>query len=247
MTTGADRDEHPPLDELALLDIDPGPDADQLTAHVAACSTCRADLDLVRGLATRLAALPPAPLPAAIADRLDGALAALPAPAATRRRDRARRRLAVVSAAAAVVAVVAGIALLPNHTGSGNNPKRDSRPSGLAANGAAPRNVFTPQTLPDQARSLVAAATTGQSHLAPRATPEPQADQAAQDLAGCLTAVGAPRGTPLGTSQGTFQGKPVRLVVLPSSTGRADVLLVGPDCAAGRPDLRYRRDGVTLR
>lgn len=85
---------HPSMTELAEWDeglLDPGRSA-VLEAHVAACSRCSEARADVRAVSRRLAAVPaPAPLPAAVAGRLDAVLAGEVA-----RRDH-RRTLTVVS------------------------------------------------------------------------------------------------------------------------------------------------------
>ena len=48
----------------------------EVLAHVAECATCQADLDALRSVRETLRSLPPIPMPADVAERLDAALLA---------------------------------------------------------------------------------------------------------------------------------------------------------------------------
>ncbi len=58
------------------------PETAAVLDHVAGCETCTADLEALRQVRTTLRALPPVPMPADVAERLDAALRAANAPTA---------------------------------------------------------------------------------------------------------------------------------------------------------------------
>jgi hypothetical protein len=147
---------HPDLETLAEL-ADPetataaaaDPDVAAILDHVAGCETCTADLEALRHVRATLRALPPVPMPADVADRLDAALRAANAstanivPLQKRSKQRAggpqqpRWRTMPYGAAASVVVilalVVAGIVGL-QHAGGGSKKTAAS----AAASSAAP-------------------------------------------------------------------------------------------------------------
>lgn len=116
--------DHPSLDELA--DLAAGLPVDSaVDAHVAGCAECTADLGQLEQVSTALGALPPAPIPADVAARIDAALAAergaLRAPTTVVPLQQPRRWTVPSWAAAAAAAVVlfGGGALLVSNLGDG--------------------------------------------------------------------------------------------------------------------------------
>lgn len=139
--------EHLELDQLADLDEDLLTPADTTAAeeHLAGCGECRrrrADLRTTRAL---LSTLPADPMPAAVATRIDAALAALPSativPLAGRRRSRWRAHptMAGLGAAATVAALVGAlvVARAESHHSSSDG-------GGTAASGATSRQAPLP-------------------------------------------------------------------------------------------------------
>lgn len=237
--TGSDRRTDPPqgppwsvdvladlhagaLDDAVSAELWPrvrrDPDA---VAVLAALDTTRAEL---AGLGTAVA-----PMPDRFAARLDQAIAAetrtavaTPPPpppsapvadlAAARRRRNQRWGWAagLVVAAAAVAVVVLAI------------PHRGPSVSGVAA--APPRQLTSGQL---DTATLTSAL--GHTDYGPLSDPDRRA--------ACLAANGVTHQQPAGALQVTLNGKPGTLVVLPTGrTAQFRLLVVGPDCAAGRPD-----------
>ncbi len=139
-------------------------------------------------------------------------------------RGPARRRRRLLAAGLGVLAVVAAVTggLL---AGAG----RDTAPAPTAAPGTrVPAPAPAPVSTADPARALRAG-------LGAR-DPGPLADPARR--ATCLVAHGLAPGTvPLGSRQVVIDGRPGTLLVLSTGTAaRFRLLVVGPDCAVGRPD-----------
>ena len=143
---------HPELEDLAgLLDEpDGGPAEPGLTAHVAGCPRCQADLRALRTVQQTLRTLPPIPMPESVAARLESAIRvgagepdskperALPAKPSVRRRQRAAWQLPHLSVAAGVavlliIALGTGIAVMATHGGSSNGKTASSSAAGASA------------------------------------------------------------------------------------------------------------------
>ncbi|HEU0131303.1 MAG TPA: zf-HC2 domain-containing protein [Mycobacteriales bacterium] len=109
-------EQHVPIEDLAAYaagDLD-APAAVAVEAHVLLCAGCRADVDAINATAAALASVPPAPMPAEVAARVDAALAAVApaAPVGTVLPMRRRRpSWEGIAAVAAVVLLVGGIAI----------------------------------------------------------------------------------------------------------------------------------------
>ncbi|MFL6129018.1 MAG: hypothetical protein ACJ73E_08120 [Mycobacteriales bacterium] len=143
---------HPDLDTLADLDagvLERGA-ADRVTAHVASCARCGQVMGALGGVRADLRALPAPPVPAAVAARLDSALAGLraegPSPAAAdaaraapvadldaARARRWRRLRAMGGAAAAVLVLFAAGASVVSLVRAGGRPQDSAAGGGRAA------------------------------------------------------------------------------------------------------------------
>jgi hypothetical protein len=177
---------HPDLETLAEL-ADPDltnaanapatmadPEYAAVLDHVAGCPTCTADLEALRHVRATLRALPPVPMPADVAERLDAALRAAQSPTGNivplQQRSRqpgagsqSRWRTMPYGAAASIVVilalVVAGVVGL-RHSGGESKKSAASAavaaPSSAAAIGAATVESGTNYTA-DQLRAQVAA------------------------------------------------------------------------------------------
>jgi hypothetical protein len=169
---------HADLDTLADLDagVLDGPEADRVREHLADCRQCAATLEALDTVQGQLRSLPAPAMPAAVAARLDAALADLrterPVPAGgstaadpedelARARARRGRRLsrAIGAAAAAVVLLVAGGAIA-SIVRSGGADESTSGAAGSAAsapaqpqdsNGLVPKTANTGPDAADQA------------------------------------------------------------------------------------------------
>jgi len=117
--TGWGASAHPGFERLAELDeglLDPD-ETTQTQAHLAGCAQCRDQQAQLQRATTLLAQLPPEPMPAAVAARLDAALSAAAAPGSTTivpldaRRSRwlSKPMAAGLGVAAAAVAVVVAL------------------------------------------------------------------------------------------------------------------------------------------
>jgi hypothetical protein len=149
---------HPEPDALAeLADLADGdqPTADQTEslAHVTDCPTCTDELAALRDVRETLGSLPPIPMPADVADRIEAALRAAQVPvgnvvpfAAPKSPQRARRTQLPYGAAAAVVivlALVGGIAVVA----SGHNESKKSASAASASSAAAPAAALAEGTI----------------------------------------------------------------------------------------------------
>lgn len=264
--TASSADAHPAAEDVARLAGDgPDPAADateEVRAHVASCPSCGDLLDRIRSTRQLLAALPPVPIPAAVAERIDRSLAVersgRPTPAVHRS---GLSRLKPALAAAAVLAVLAGSAAALLHDTAGTSQKSATgSAAGSRAESAAPATAGDgPASIAARVRRLVAER--GPNLPAPRSTasvpaaappPALSADTplaaAGTDLSGCLAALHVPRSRLLVAAAGPFSGAPATIIVLRSQrAGRADVRVVAPSCGARGADLRYRADGLLLR
>lgn len=246
-------------------------------AHVAGCASCADFVALLATTRERLAGLPDEPMPPDVVARIDAALTteaargagqAAPAPASTPVVTplRASRRSHWQPPAGAVAAGVAlllaggiGIAVVRS-VGERSAPisslaEGKSAPSASARQDAGGVRDYTPATLADGARALVASR--GAAALGPKgtsATPLPSGAQ--QDTAGsaalarlrspaqlaaCVTELaGAPGVAPLAVDYAQFQSRPAVVIVLPyRDPAKMAVWVVGPACSAGQADTRY--------
>lgn len=176
MSDGPAAANHLSLDALAELEEGIASDAGALTSHLDGCAVCRERAGQLRASRALLSALPPEPMPADVASRIEAALAAEPAPAAafSPRGDivplRGRRtwwRGPNIAAAAAGVAVLAlGAALLIGHLGSKSPAesaaKNGNRPAtGPLGAATAPNPLKQWQTGRDYNLTNLAALATG--------------------------------------------------------------------------------------
>jgi hypothetical protein len=145
----------------------------EVLAHVAGCATCQADLDALRSVRETLRSLPPVPMPADVADRLDAALLAARAedgreaaasaadvvPIKTRPARTARNPFPYSAAAAVLAVVVLGGGLVFAITKGGGTSKKASTAAG-ASSTSGPRliasgNDYTTDSLRQQVAALV--------------------------------------------------------------------------------------------
>jgi hypothetical protein len=146
--------DHFSLDALAELEEGIATDADERRRHLDHCGACRARAGQLRASRALLSALPPDPMPADVAARIDAALAAEPAPKrgfapggdiVPMRARRAWWRGPNLAALAAGVAVLGlGSALIVGHLGgSKSSPSAGADKTSQPVTGA----VAAPSTL----------------------------------------------------------------------------------------------------
>lgn len=143
MSDGPAAADHLSLDQLAELEEGIADDGDALRRHLDHCTVCRRRTGQLRASRALLSALPPEPMPAEVAARVDAALAAEPAPArgfvpggdiVPMRGRRAWWRGPNVAAVAAGIAVLAlGAALVVGHAG-GNSTGQNAAKAPDSAN-----------------------------------------------------------------------------------------------------------------
>lgn len=260
---------HLDLDRLAELEEDLLTPEDSATArsHLDECADCRAlqaRLDATRAL---VSTLPPDPMPAVVAARIDAALEALPSttivPLSSRRRGwRAHPTAAGLGAAAAIAALVS--ALVIGRTSSG--PSSNAGDHGDAAGAASAARTapiplptttvsgthYTSRNLAQSVSALLQpatplAATAAGSTAAPQASsatpsPEPALTRlftSPAALQACVRGIeGGPAVTPLAIDFATYQGAPAVLIVLPGlEAGNVDAWFVGANCTSSDPNL----------
>ena len=178
--------------------------------------------------------IPVPAMPPEFAARLDAAIAAeaaarpaaavqTPSPAPVidlaRARQQRNRRLGWAGGVVAVAAAVAAVVLVVGQ------PKTTGGQSVAAAPPTGGSSMSSGQLNLSSALAAV-----GRSDYGPLADPA--------RLSACLAANGQdPNRKPAGASQITLDGKPgVLLVLTTGHTAQFRLLVVGPDCAAGRPD-----------
>lgn len=271
---------HPAPEEIALLaekdpapqdrteQVEPGSDS---ADHVAGCVSCQRTLADIRRTRAILATLPAEPLPAAVAARLERALATEAAGAsATSGRPAGRRRVPWPLAAAAAATVLAGGGVLWNgareHGGPAaptsaqqavGGPSRSAGGPGGPLGGPGMAGDGDPATLPALVRSLVAArqqprAMSGETAGAnPRGmSPAGPGRAAGVDPAvmHCLAVLGVPSARLLLAAEHAFAGGPATVLVL--SVDRdptlVDVRVVHPGCPRGTADVRYRLNRLSV-
>ncbi|HTW19621.1 MAG TPA: hypothetical protein VME70_05315 [Mycobacteriales bacterium] len=155
------NDGHLSFDELAELDeelLDPQ-QAAQARAHLAGCEQCRGQLELIAEARRALAELPPEPMPEDVAARLDRVIAEQTTPnrdvvpdlSAYRRRRFSRPTMA--GSVAAAVIILAVVALVVGHLGTGTSSGGGAGGTSTAAKGLAgvpqvaqPRNYSKNET-----------------------------------------------------------------------------------------------------
>jgi hypothetical protein len=160
------------------------PQTAELLAHVAGCAACTADLQALRRVRETLRGLPPVPMPADVAERIEAALLAAKASSAPvaasgvpdtvvplRRRSKpagrsgpatSRWRTLPYGAAASIVVVVAVIVVGVVALGHGNNSSKKSAAPAVAAAGTSAASVtiasgtnYTADGLRSQVTSVV--------------------------------------------------------------------------------------------
>ena len=143
--------EHLDLDRLADLDEDLLTPEETETGrrHLTGCATCRARHADIRTTRALLSTLPPEPMPEAVANRIEAALAALPAttivPLTSKRRGwRAHPTAAGLGAAATVAALVA--ALVIGRTSHTSSPGSAGRVAGGAGEQARSTTLLLPSS-----------------------------------------------------------------------------------------------------
>jgi anti-sigma factor RsiW len=252
---------HLGLDQLADLEeglLAPG-DEEQSRAHLDTCETCQrrhADIRTTRALLTTL---PTDPMPAAVADRIDTALASLPPatvlPLGGRRRGwRSHPTAAGLGAAATVAALVAAVVIGKTHHSS--SPSDSSQAVGAAGAQNTTRAALalppsqasgTTYTSKNAARTVPQLLAPSESAAVAPSSPTPQTLAKVQSVPAALTRLyGTPAAledcvravesgsapvTPLAIDFATYAGTPAVLIVLPGlQTGKIDAWFVGPEC-----------------
>lgn len=262
-------DGHLDLDTLADLDeglAEPAVAAAH-EAHLTQCRACREQLARLRSTRVLLGSLPPEPMPAAVAERIDALLGGAAAASTVmpltpaRRPWRSHPTAAGLGVAAAAAALIAAIVV-----GTTRNSDNSGKPGTQA--GASPPTArlltlpitvsgrhYTTANLSRLAPQLVAGAAT--------ATPTPAAGAAGPStvagaqaaavpptlarlhdspsaLAGCVAALekDGPTQIPLAVDFAYFAGRPAVVVVLPGlRSGFIDTWIVGANCSASDADL----------
>jgi hypothetical protein len=149
--------DHLSLDALAELEEGIAEDADALRRHLDNCPTCTQRAGQLHASRALLSALPPDPMPADVAARIDAALAAEPAPATTFASGgnivplRGRRpwwhgpNLAAAAAGIAVLAL--GTALAVGHLGGSKSPNSEATDKGANSSGGPLAGANAPAPL----------------------------------------------------------------------------------------------------
>jgi hypothetical protein len=179
----ADRDVAPASETTSAASAEADPRTAELLAHVAGCAACTADLEALRRVRETLRALPPVPMPAEVAERIEAALlaarsAAMPIAASgvsdtvvpLRQRSSAphagratsRWRTLPYGAAASIVLVLAVVIAGAIALGHGNNSSKKSAAPAVAAAGTSAASVtiasgtnYTADDLRSQVTSVV--------------------------------------------------------------------------------------------
>ena len=234
---------HAALDTLADLHagVLDGPAADRVREHLADCRQCAATLEALDAVQGQLRSLPTPAMPAAVAARLDAALADLrterPVPAGgstvadpedelARARARRGRRLsqAIGAAAAAVVLLAAGGAIASIVRGGGTSETASSGAGSAAsapaqpqdAAGAKSANGATPDAtnqaaLPAYDRASLRAALP--AIAAQGATPRTAEHDDAASRAACAGSIPGATGTLRGVQHIRYAGRPAYVFV----------------------------------
>jgi hypothetical protein len=250
------------LDYDTLADLAEGllPDARAASAdaHLADCAECRDRSGEITNVTRLLADAPLPPMPAALASRIDEALAA---EAAATGHDvvsldsrRGRRRMRVLSAAAAAVVVVGGGALIGHTllTGpvSSENGTAQSQPV-QDRSGSATARQPGPNTLKESRGGAAAAGgyltlRSGTDYSAGRLGEQVSAqltkgdsrtagELAPAQLTNCVRTVTQGK-VPLLVDVARYEGRAATVIVLPGTDAtRLDVWIVGPGCSAANP------------
>lgn len=232
-------------------------------AHLADCAECRDRSAEIANVTRLLADAPMPPMPAALASRIDEALAAEAAAngngVVSLESRRGRRRMRILSAAAAAVIVVGGGALvghaLMNGPVSSESGTAQSQPFQDRSGSATARHPG-PNTLKESRSGGAAAAAPG-SHLTLRSGTDYTAARLDEQVSGqltkgdsrtteelapaqltnCLRAVTQGK-SPLLVDVAKYEGRPATVIVLPGGDStRLDVWIVGPTCSTSDPAI----------
>lgn len=255
---------HPDVETLAALDADAlePADVDAVRDHVDGCAQCQDTLAELRGVRSRLAALPAPQLPVQVADRIDTALRGVasggsPAAASSAvthlnaqraRRTRRNRWAGLAAAALAVIAAgAAGFAISQssNSTTAGSNAATSGgqttkkAPTHGRAN-APERRTAGPGAVgavPNYTAGNLAAAVPG--IVRGGGVAGAMSDPARR--AGCARALVGAGHPPLAVTSARFEGGAAYVFVFRTGVAhRADVYVVGPGCSATDAQRRFR-------
>jgi hypothetical protein len=251
------------LDYDTLADLAEGllPDsrAASADAHLAGCAECRDRSAEITNVTRLLTDAPLPPMPAALASRIDEALAAEAAASAhdvaSLDSRRGRRRMRVLSAAAAAVVVVGGGTLvghaLLNGPVSSENGTAQSQPI-RDRTGSATARQPGPNTLKESRGGGAAAAggyltlRSGTDYTAARLGEQVSVQltkgdsRTAEELApaqltNCVHAIAQSK-IPLLVDVAKYEGRAATVIALPGADStRLDVWIVGPGCSAANP------------
>ncbi|RAY14716.1 hypothetical protein DPM19_13285 [Actinomadura craniellae] len=240
------------LAELAegLLDHEHAASANE---HLDDCAECRERSAELADVSRILAEAPAPDMPADLAARLDAAIMAEAMSSSTvtsLTHRRAGRRWQILSVAAASVVAIGGGVLIggavlkgadsPEGTAQATPPRvadpTDRGASEGALSSRSDRSGYPVLRSGTDYRS----GTLAERLRAGLASPPPPGGGAAPaELAGCVSAVAGNR-QPYLVEVARYEGAPATLVLLPAGEGRFDVVVAGPGCAAGRPDVVQR-------
>lgn len=231
-------------------------------AHLADCAVCRDRSAEIANVSRLLADAPLPPMPAALASRIDEALAA---EAAATGHDvvslesrRGRRRMRILAAAAAAAVVVGGGAFIGNTLLNGSvssesgvaqsQPIQDrsgspaAKPPGADASGntlkgtgggqAAPSGYLTLRSGTDYTSARLGEQISGQLT---RGESRRAAEVSPTQLTKCVRNVTQGK-LPLLVDLAKYEGRAATVIVLPGAdAARLDVWIVGPACSASDP------------
>jgi hypothetical protein len=252
------------LDYDTLADLAEGllPDARAASAdeHLAHCAECRDRSAEIANVTRLLAHAPMPPMPAALASRIDEALAAEVAATGhgvvSLESRRGRRRMRVLSAAAAAVVVVGGGALVGNALMNGSvssengtaqsQPIQDRSGSAAAKPPGAGANTLKGSRGDAGAAGGYLTLRSGTDYTAARLGEQVSVQLTKGDsrraeelvparLTNCVRNVTQGR-VPLLVDVARYEGRAATVIVLPGADStRLDVWIVGPTCSASDP------------
>jgi hypothetical protein len=227
-------------------------------AHLAGCAECQDRSAEIADVSRLLADAPAPPMPAGLASRIDDALAAAAAasgPVVSLEARRHKRRFRILSVAAAAAFVVgagalAGQTLLGNslssESGTAQSPPLQDRsasarpPAGPGALSGAAGGYRIVRSGTDYTAAGLGGQVSAQLDQAEtQAEGSGRAASPGQAVAACVRRV-AQGNRPLLVDIARYEGRPATVIVLPATSGRLDIWVVGPGCSASDTALIAR-------
>lgn len=206
--------------------------AAQLRPRVEADPEAREILQALDATLADLQALPPIPMPADVAARIDAALAAEARPAAPvvsldEARKRRNRRLGLGGAGVLVAAAAAFGIVLAVSPGS-QQPSNDAQPAPTTSSTSA--NAAPPLAVKESELGSAVGEVLKAQNFGPLETPD--------RLAGCLKGGGiTSSGNPLGISPITLDGREAVMAILPSGLAQYRLVVLDPKtCGPDKPE-----------